>query len=95
MSLLIQITIGIAASLVFGWLILSHASPPEACVASQDDVIDPKNAYQMGYLVGMTGGEVTDVSVVRDAVDCFEQTHGYKPTLRDAELVVGLMHAER
>ena len=95
MSLLIQVLIGSAASLVIGWLIVSHATPPEAVVASRDDVIEPKNAYQIGYLVGMTGGLVSDVSVVREALDLFEQTHGYKPTLRDAELVIGLMHAER
>ncbi len=95
MSLLIQIVIGMGASLVFGWLIVSHASPPEARVASQDDVIHPHNAYQLGYLVGMTGGAVTDVTVIRDALELFEQTHGYQPTLRDAALVVGLMHAER
>ena len=93
MSLLIQILIGFGASLIFGWLILSHASPPEACVASMDDLIDPKNAYQIGYLVGMTSGTVADVSVVRFALERFEQDHGYKPTLRDAALVVGLMPA--
>ena len=93
MSLLTQILIGLCASLVFGWLILSNASPPEARVASMDDLIDPKNAYQIGYLVGMTGGSVADVAVVRFALERFEQAHGYKPTLRDAALVVGLMSA--
>ena len=93
MSLLVQILIGLGASLVFGWLILLNASPSEARVASLDDLIDPKNAYQIGYLVGMAGGSVADVSVVRLALERFEQAQGYKPTLRDAAVVVGLMDA--
>jgi len=31
---------------------------------------------------------------VRYALQRFEQTHGYKPTLRDAALVIGLMQSE-
>ena len=43
--------------------------------------------------MGMTGGTITDATVVRYALERFEKTHGYKPTLRDAALVIGLMNS--
>ena len=95
MSLLIQIMIGFGASLFFCWLIFAHASPAAARISSQDDLIDPTNSYQIGYLVGMTGGTVSDPIVIGDALKHFEQTHGYRPTLRDAAAIVGHMHATR
>ena len=95
MSLLIQLTIGVFACVCFGWLIINQSTASEARVSSQDDQIEPNNSYQVGYLMGMSGGTVADASVVRHALTRFEQTHGYKPTLRDAAEVVGLMQAER
>ena len=95
MSLLIQLMIGFGACLFLCWLILTHASPAEARIASQDDLIDPKNSYQIGYLVGMTGGTVADTTVIYDALKQFELIHGYRPTLRDAPALVGHMHAPR
>ena len=93
MSPLLQIVLGIGSCLLFGWLMISHSSTPETRVASHDDVIDPNNSYQIGFLMGMTGGAVGDASVVRYALERFEQTHGYKATLRDAAVLVGLMNA--
>ncbi len=95
MSLLIQLMIGFGATLFLCWLIFTHASPAEARIASQDDLIDPKNSYQIGYLVGMTGGTVADTTVIYDALKQFELIHGYRPTLRDAPALVGHMHAPR
>ncbi len=95
MSPLVQLILGILSSLIFAWLLLKNTTPPEARVTSQDDLINPLNTYQIGYLVGMSGGTVGDASVVRYALERFEQTHGYHPTLRDAALVVGLMRGER
>lgn len=95
MTLLIQLIIGIGVSLCIGRLILTHTAPSEARIASQDDLIDPMNPYQIGYLVGMTGGTVSDTIVIRDALVQFEQTHGYRPTLRDAATLVEHMHALR
>lgn len=95
MSPLLQIILGIGSCLIFGWLMFSQSSTPDTRMTSQDDLIDPNNSYQIGFLVGMTGGHVADASVIRDALDRFEQIHGYKPTLRDAAIVVGLMNAGR
>ena len=95
MTPLLQIVLGIASCLIAGWLLFSNTSKMEPCVASQDDVIDPSNSYQVGFLIGMTGGTVADASVVRYALERFEQTHGYKATLRDAAVIVGLMQSGR
>jgi len=95
MSPLMQIVLGIGSCVILGWLMFHQTSTPEAHVASHDDVIDPNNSYQVGFLIGLTGGTVTDASMVRYALERFEQTHGYKPTLRDAATIVGLMNAGR
>lgn len=95
MSPLLQVVIGLAACGAFFWMMVtSQGSSSDGRVTSQDDLIDPDNSYQIGYLIGMTGGTVTDAAVVRYALQRFEQTHGYKPTLRDAALVIGLMQSE-
>ena len=93
MSPLMQIVLGIGSCVIFGWLMFHQSSNPGNRVTSHDDVIDPNNSYQIGFLIGMTGGTVNDASLVRYALERFEQTHGYKPTLRDAATIVGLMNA--
>ncbi len=95
MSPILQIILGIGSCLIFGWLMFSQSSNPDTRMTSQDDLIDPNNSYQIGFLVGMTGGGVADAAVVRFALDRFEQSYGYKPTLRDAAVVVGFMNAAR
>ena len=94
MSLLIQCVIGVLACVCFGWWIINQSTASEARVSSQDDQIEPHNSYQIGYLMGVSGGTVADAAVVRQALKRFEQTQGYKPTLRDAAEVVGLMQME-
>ena len=94
MFFLLQLILGLGACAFCAWLMLGHASTTGGTMTSQDDVIDPNNLYQLGFLIGMTGGTVTDASVVRSALVRFEQTQGYKPTLRDAALVIGLMNSE-
>ena len=95
MSILLQILLGLGSILIFSGWIFSHASPAEARTTSLDDQLDPRNSFQLGFLMGMAGGLVTDAFVVQHAIQRFEKTHGYKPTLRDAELVIELMHTPR
>ena len=93
MSPVIQMILGLASCAFFVGLMVSKTSTKGGTVCSQDDVIDPHNSYQLGFLMGMTGGTITDAAVVRYALERFEKTHGYKPTLRDAALVIGLMNS--
>ena len=91
MSPLMQVILGFGSLALFCWMMFSQTSTPGVSVTSVHDVIDPNNSYQIGFLIGMTGGTVVDAAVVRFALQRFEQVHGYKPTLRDAALVVGFM----
>ena len=75
-------------------MMVTSQNPSVGRITSQDDLIDPENSYQIGYLMGLTGGTITDAAVVRYALERFEQTHGYKPTLRDAALIVGMMQSQ-
>ena len=93
MSPLTLLILGLASCAFFVGLVFSKTSTKGGTVCSQDDVIDPHNSYQLGFLMGMTGGTITDATVVRYALERFEKTHGYKPTLRDAALVIGLMNS--
>lgn len=94
MSPFLQILVGLCVCALFFWMITTSQNIPDGRIVSHDDLIDPNNSYQVGYLVGLTGGTIMDANVVRQALDRFEQIHGYKPTLRDAALVVGLMQSQ-
>lgn len=91
MSLALQILAGLAVCGLFLWMMVTSQNSSTGRIMSLDDLIEPENAYQIGYLIGLTGGTILDVSVVRHALQRFEQTQGYQPTLRDAALIVGLM----
>ena len=93
MSVIVQVLAGIGFCLYVALVIHSWFQKMEIHATSQNDVIDPNNLYQVGYLVGMTGGTVADAATVRYALERFEQTHGYKPTLRDGAIVVGIMNS--
>ena len=94
MSPILQILLGLAACGLFFWMMVTSQNPSVGRITSQDDLIDPENSYQIGFLMGLTGGTITDAAVVRFALERFEQTHGYKPTLRDAALIVGMMQSQ-
>lgn len=94
MSPILQILLGLAACGLFFWMLVTSQNPSVGRIASQDDLIDPENSYQIGYLMGLAGGTITDAAVVRYALERFEQTHGYKPTLRDSALILGMMQSQ-
>lgn len=58
---------------------------------SHDELIDPSNSYQIGLILGMTGGTVKEAAIVRFALQRFEEQHGRKATMRDVGTVIGLM----
>ena len=85
--------IGLVAFGCFIWLVWPNRSKP---VAHRDDeVIDAENAQQIGFLVGLVGGNIADAAVARFALRRFEETHGRKATMRDAAIVVGLMKSQQ
>ncbi len=88
----LQILVGLAAVIFFIWLIIptqkSHMK-----TYSDDDVINPDDSQQIGFLVGMMGGDIADAAIARYALQRFEETHGCKATMRDKGVVVGMISA--
>jgi len=88
MQTVFTILIGVGAVSALVWLLIpSSTSDPE----TGGELIDPSDSRQIGLLIGMTGGDVTDAAVARFALQRFEEIHGRKPTTRDVGMVVGLM----
>lgn len=58
---------------------------------NQPQIIDPNNAAQIGMLIGLLGGTITDAAVVKYALQRFEQTYGRKATVADVGLLAGLV----
>ena len=89
MDILYIILIGAAAVGVLIWLLAPSSSTKSQ--QADGELIDPSDSYQIGVLVGLAGGGVTDAAVARFALERFEQIHGRKATTRDSGIVVGLM----
>jgi hypothetical protein len=58
------------------------------------DIIDPNNSAQIGMLIGMLGGTITDAAVLKYALERFEQTYGRKATVTDVGILAGMITAK-
>ena len=89
METILLAIVGAAAIVVFIWLIIpsSSSKPPPA----DGGLIDPSDAEQIGWLVGLAGGGIEDAVVARFALERFEQIHGRKATTEEVGFVLGLM----
>ena len=84
------ILVAVFAVGVLIWLLVPSSSP-SASEERGGELLDPSDSRQIGMLVGMTGGNITDAAAARFALQRFEQMHGRKATTRDVGIVVGLM----
>lgn len=91
MNTFYAIVIGAAAIGFLIWLLSGSSSRLTDSASDQSELIDPSDSKQIGRLIGMTGGSVTDAAVARFALEQFEQIHGRKATTGDVGVVVGLM----
>lgn len=89
MDFVFPFIIGASVLGIFIWLMIPSSSP--ATPAEGEELIDPSDSRQIGMLMGMAGGGVTDAAVARYALERFEQINGRKATTRDVGFVVGLM----
>jgi hypothetical protein len=76
MSTALSIIIAVLAVAFFVWFFIPTKSTAPPSDASGTTLIDPDDSYQIGMLVGMTGGSIPDAAVMRYALDCFKQIHG-------------------
>lgn len=81
--------VGAATIGVFIWLFIpsSSSKPP----AAGGELIDPSDPSQIGWLVGLAGGEIEDAALATFALQRFEQIHGRKATTEEVAVVLGLM----
>ena len=79
------------ALVVLAWLIRGDGASDPASTAAGGELIDANDARQVAMLVGMTGGEITDVAVARFAIQRFQEQHGRQATTRDVATLVSLM----
>ena len=85
------LAIGVLGILV--WLMIPTASTRDNKIGSTDPFIDPDDSYQIGLLVGMTGGSVPDAAVMRFALQRFQEIYGRRATSTDIGIVLGLINS--
>ena len=56
-------------------------------------VFDSSDSRQIGTLIGMTGGSITDATIAQYALRRFEETYNRKATSQDIGIVIGFAHA--
>lgn len=92
MSDTLLIVVGVAVVCVLFWLLMAQSTSAQEASPDVDlpplDSSDPK---AIGFLIGMTGGDVVDAVVARQALERFEQLHRRKATTGDVATSVGLM----
>lgn len=92
MEQLLTILLGIVALAVFLWLMWPSGTTVSTKEGGDDNrILDPSDPQQVSFLIGLTGGQITDAAVAVYALQRFEATHGRKPTMRDVGTVVGMM----
>lgn len=94
MSQAFQILFGIAAVIFFIWLFIPTKATRPPSDESGQPLIDPDDSYQIGLLVGMTGGSIPDAAVMRYALDRFKEMHGRPATTQDIGMVLGIIDSQ-
>ncbi|MBM4074977.1 MAG: hypothetical protein FJ267_04965 [Planctomycetes bacterium] len=93
---ILQILVACGVLVLFVWLMWpSSSSALRPNGTDNNSELDPNDSRQLGYLIGLTGGDVTDALVARYALERFEEIHGRKATMQDVGFVVGLMKSLR
>ena len=88
-----HIVAAIAAFGIFVWLFVPTSKSSAKSDISGEPFIDPDDSYQIGVLVGMTGGSIPDAATMRFALDRFQKMHGRRATSRDIGIVLGLIES--
>jgi len=92
MDNIFAILVGAAAIGIFIWLLSGNsARSTKPLTDSEPELIDPSDSRQIGLLIGLTGGSISDAAAARFALERFEQIHGRKATTRDVGIVAGLV----
>lgn len=93
MAILTQVIGGLLGLGYVIFMVLSWFEKPKVDSSAGHENLAADNPAQIGVLVGLTGGTIADAATAQSALVRFEQTHGRKPTMQDAGVVVGLMNS--
>ena len=91
MTTFLQILFGLAAMAFFIWLVIPTKGTSDVTDDAGVPFIDPDDSYQIGMLVGMTGGSIPEAAVMRYALQRFKELHGRRATTHDIGIVLGLI----
>jgi hypothetical protein len=93
---IVGVIVGVVAVAFFVWLVIPEPASPSSRRTTNEakaELIDPSDSRQIGMLMGMMGGSVSDAAVARFALQRFEEIHGRKATTQDAGIVAGLIRS--
>jgi hypothetical protein len=93
MTSIIQAIVAVAAVAFFVWLLVYNTSSTGNSAQKDSELIDPNDASQLATLIGMTGGDITDVAVARFAIQRFQEQHRRAPNTRDIGTIIGIMRS--
>jgi hypothetical protein len=88
---IIQTILAISVVAFFIWLLMGNTSSTGNSTQKDGELIDPNDARQLATLIGMTGGDITDVAVALFAVQRFQEQYGRAPNTRDIATIIGIM----
>ncbi len=92
MQWVFTVSIAILVVGVFLWLLIPNAPMDKnRSNNSKNPFIDPDDSYQIGLLVGMTGGSIPDAATMRFALQRFQAIYGRRATTVDIGIVLGLI----
>ena len=91
---IVPISFGLAVVVFFIWLIVPSAQgKPFMSGDGNEPFIDPEDSYQIGLLVGLTGGTIPDAALMRFALQRFQEVHGRRARSSDIGVVLGLIRS--
>ena len=93
MNSLIQLIVVVGAIVLFLWLLMGNSQSTGTSTTTGEELIDPDDTRQLATLVGMTGGDITDVAVARFAIQRFQEHNGRAPNTRDIATLLGIMRS--
>lgn len=90
MTHIIGITVAVSLAALLIWLLTPTKKTLNTGLRSPGQSIDPSDSLQVGLLIGLTGGQITDAAVAQYALRRFEEIYKRQATIQDLGTVVGL-----
>lgn len=93
MTSVIPLIVAVGAIVLFVWMLMSSSQSTGTSTSTGVELIDPNDTRQLATLIGMAGGDITDVAVARFAIQRFQEQNGRPPNTRDMGTLLGIMRS--